>query len=88
MNWEELKKNFGLWLEDRKRGGKEGRANSRRNRREETLLLKTEIYTDLEWGWTVGDFRLQMDDIDLIKEGPQGITLTKIRELHKKYRSF
>jgi hypothetical protein len=30
MNWEELKKNFGLWLEDRKRGGKEGRDNSRR----------------------------------------------------------
>ena len=88
MTWEERKKRFGLWLEDRRRGGKETRDQARRLRREATLFLKQELFKDLEYGWIVGDFRLQMDDIEVVKGGPESLPLTHIRELHKKYRSF
>jgi len=84
----DLKKRFSFWYETRRRGGVEARASKRRDRQAEIYHAKEAIYSDLESGWMLGEFRMRGDHVEQLKGGWKRMTISQLEELYRYYRTW
>jgi len=82
------KKELAVWRETKRRGGPEVRAMKRRARQQEIRELKEALYSDLETGWMAGDFRMEIEHVDVLKYGPVNIPLEELEKIYLYYRSM
>lgn len=82
------KKELAIWRETKRRGGPEARVMKRRARQEEIRELKEALYSDLEVGWMAGDFRMDIEHVDVLKDGPVRIPLEELEKIYLNYRSM
>jgi len=85
--WLSKKKEWFLKREDRKRGGKARRDRKRKERREEILGAKWAMYSDLQDGWMLGDFRPSHEHVKELT-GWRGITIKRMEEIYLHYRAW
>ena len=84
----DFKKKFTLWYENRRRGGLEARASKRRDRQSEIYHAKEVIYSDLESGWMLGEFRRWGDHVEQLKGGWKFMTASQLEEIYRYYRTW
>ena len=82
------KKELAIWRETKKRGGPKLRAMRRRARQEESRELKEALYSDLEKGWMTGDFRMEVEHVNALKDGFAKIPLEGLEKIYLYYRSM
>jgi len=82
------KKELSIWRETKRRGGPELRVTKRRARQEEIKELKEALYSDLEKGWMTGDFRMEIEHVDALREGFSKIPLEDLEKIYLYYRSM
>ena len=82
------KKELKIWRETKKRGGPKLRAMRRRARQEESRELKEALYSDLEKGWMTGDFRMEVEHVDALRDGATRLPLEELEKIYLYYRSM
>ena len=82
------KKELAIWRETKKRGGPKLRAMQRLARQEESRELKEALYSDLEKGWMTGDFRMEVEHVNALKDGFAKIPLEELEKIYLFYRSM
>lgn len=82
------KKELAIWRETKKRGGPKLRAMRRRARQEESRELKEALYSDLEKGWMTGDFRMEVEHVDALRDGATRLPLEELEKIYLYYRSM
>jgi len=82
------KKELKIWRETKRRGGPKLRAMQRLARQEESRELKEALYSDLEKGWMAGDFRMEIEHVDALREGFAKIPLEALEKIYLYYRSM
>lgn len=82
------RKEFILWQETRRRGGKEIRRDKRRGRQQEIKEIKEAIYSDLQNGWMVGDFRMQVEHAEALERDRGTMPLKELEEIYVYYRTM
>jgi hypothetical protein len=82
------KKELKIWRENKKRGGPKLRAMQRLARQEESRELKEALYSDLEKGWMTGDFRMEVEHVNALKDGFAKIPLEGLEKIYLYYRSM
>lgn len=85
--WARKKKEYVLRIEDRKRGGKVRRDEKRKERREETQSAKWAMYSDLQSGWMIGDFRISAEDAKKLTNWNR-MTLSEMESIYLNYRAW
>ncbi len=81
-------KKFTLWYETRRRGGVEARSSKRKDRQSEIYQAKEAIYSDLESGWMLGEFRMRGDHVEQLKGGWKLMTVSRLEEIYRYYRTW
>jgi hypothetical protein len=82
------RKEFILWQETRRRGGKETRGAKRKERQGEIKEVKEAIYSDLQNGWMVGDFRIQVEHAEVLERDRGTTPLKELEEIYFYYRTM
>lgn len=82
------RKELAIWRETKKRGGPKVRALQRWARQEESRELKEALYSDLEKGWMTGDFRMEVEHVNTLREGFAKIPLEELEKIYLYYRSM
>lgn len=82
------KKELKIWRETKKRGGPNLRAMQRLARQEESRELKEALYSDLEKGWMTGDFRMEVEHVNALRDGFAKIPLEGLEKIYLYYRSM
>lgn len=89
QSWKrDFTKKFILWYETRRRGGIEARDSKRRDRQSEIYHAKESIYSDLESGWMLGEFRMRGDHVEKLKGGWKLMTVSQLEEIYRYYRTW
>jgi hypothetical protein len=57
-------------------------------RQEESRELKEALYSDLEKGWMTGDFRMEVEHVNALKDGFAKIPLEGLEKIYLYYRSM
>jgi hypothetical protein len=58
------------------------------NSEAEIRELKEALYSDLEKGWMTGDFRMEVEHVDALREGIAKIPLENLEKIYLYYRSM
>ena len=82
------KKELKIWRETKRRGGPKLRAMQSLARQEESRELKEALYSDLEKGWMTGDFRMEVEHVNALKDGFAKIPLEGLEKIYLYYRSM
>ena len=88
-HWSYFKrKEYIIWKETKRRGGALVRKAKRMNRLEEIRSTKEALYSDLESGWMLGDFRISLEHIELLRDGRGRMPLSELEQIYICYRTM
>ena len=85
--WILKKKECSLRSEDKRRGGKEKRDSKRKERREEIQGAKWAMYSDLQSGWMIGDFRISEEHARELTSW-KTMTIKEMEAIYLHYRAW
>lgn len=88
-HWSYFKrKEYIIWKETKRRGGAIMRQIKRSERLEEIRAIKEALYSDLESGWMLGDFRISLEHIESLKEGRGRMPISELENIYVCYRTM
>ncbi len=82
------RKEYIIWKETKRKGGPLVRKAKRLERLDEIRATKEAIYSDLESGWMLGDFRISLEHVELLRDGRGRMPLSELEEIYICYRSM